>query len=145
SQEPFLFEDDKSFLLSAVKEERFNWGMLVVFAPKGKIWTKNQLKLIKSFSKLLCSALHYFHQQEKDAFLRQTSIAKDNKRQLIIEKLEQRLEKKNQIIEKLKKGKVGNSSEAFFNWHKDESNTSEFDEVWVTIHGFKTGERDPLV
>lgn len=145
SQEPFLFEDDKSFLISAVKEERFNWGMLVAFAPKGKIWTKNQLKLIKSFSKLLCSALHYFHQQEKDAFLRQTSIAKDNKRQLIIEKLEQRLEKKNQLIEKLKQGKIGNKTEATFSWKTEQENKIEYDEVWVTVHGFKNGERDPII
>lgn len=146
SKEPFLFQEDKSFLISAVREGKYNWGMLVAFAPKGKVWTTNQLKLIKSFSKLLCSALHFSHQQEKEAFLKHNSIAKENKRTLIIEKLEERLEKKNQIIDKLKKGGNKSPLAASFNWSEDKSTTTdEFDEVWVTVHGYKNGEIEPSV
>ena len=142
---PFTFEKDKSFIISAVKEDKYNWGMLVVFAPYGKVWTKNQLKLIKSFSQLLCSALNYFHQQEKEAFFKQNNIAKENKRKLIIKKLEERLEQKNQIIAKLKKEKDSNPLSASFNWKSTPSKDNDFDEVWVTVHGYKNGEIDPVV
>lgn len=145
SPAPLNFDEDKSFIISAVKEDKYNWGMLIAFAPFGKVWTKNQLKLIKSFSQLLCSALKYFHQQEKEAFFKQNNIAKENKRKLIIKKLEERLEQKNQIIAKLKKEKDNNPLSASFNWKSTPSKDNDFDEVWVTVHGYKNGEIDPVV
>jgi hypothetical protein len=144
SSEPFTFDEDKSFLISTVREDKYNWGLLVAFAPQGKVWTKNQLKLMKSFSKLLCSTLHYFHQQKKETFLVQNSLAKENKRNLIIERLEKRLEDKNQIIDKLKKDRSNNTVSASFNWSNEMENEN-FDEVWVTVHGYKNGEMEPSV
>lgn len=143
ANEPFAFDEDKSFLISSVQEDKFNWGMLVAFAPHGKVWTKNQLKLIKSFSKLLCSTLHYFHQQEKETFMMQNSLAKENKRNLIINRLEKRLNEKNQIINKLKKER-NNRLSASFKW-KNEIDMENYDEVWVTVHGYKNGEIEPSV
>jgi hypothetical protein len=141
---PFRFENEKTFIVSSVKDSDYNWGMLICFGPKGIIWDKHQLKLIKSFSHLICSTLTGNFEQKKQLKHAHQSLSAKNSKTESINKLKERINQRNQKLEKLKaKNRTSNHSQ--LNSHLNcENSFKKTDETWVSLQLFKKGVNDPI-
>tara|TARA_R110000868_G_scaffold55869_8_gene173420 strand:- start:613 stop:1278 length:666 start_codon:yes stop_codon:yes gene_type:complete len=141
SPKPFNFKENQTFLVSPIISEKHNWGMIACFAKKDKVWSKNQLKLLVAFSELLCPILRSGYEKYRTQLQLEALNNKQQEKTKLIEKLRIDLSDKAKMIEKL-------NIELSKNEGGDEQDeisqlTAYYDEIWLTIQGYKKGEDQP--
>ena len=141
SPEPFNLGKDKSFLVSAVCDDKYNWGFLICFGAIDKVWSKQQIQLSISFSELLSTTLINQHKTYKSHLQLAAIHSSENDKTKLINQLKKIIDEKSKIIKKLQdKNSVSRKKSKVINL----KNTKEcFDEVWLSIQGFKNGEEEP--
>jgi hypothetical protein len=135
---PFSFKEAKSVLIIPIQKNNHYWGNIVCIGPESITWTLEVKSISKVFTELFNNMLQYFHNQEKNLFLINNVKQQLNNKTEIIETLQETIKAKNEVIAKLK----GEEQAAEFVW--DET-AEAYDEVWVTVHGFKNGSPEPTV
>jgi len=141
SPEPFDFGKDKSFLIASVRDEKYNWGFLVCFAEKGKNWDSQQINTIKSFSELLSTTMLTHHETHKNQLQLIAIHSRQNDKDRLILQLKNRIEEKNKLIKKIQdQNSLERSPKKVINFSDSKE---EFDEIWLSIQGFKNGEEEP--
>lgn len=131
-------EDHLEIMLVPLRLGSYFWGNLLLLATKNTLWTKQVKLLCTQFSKVLSQQFSVLHTLEKEAYAKNILNKQLSNREDQIKTLEEAIDKKAEVINKLK----SNSDSAAFTWKKE---GQQNDEVWLTVHGFKNGNPDPIV
>lgn len=142
--EPLNFDSDKSFLVSSVRGEKHNWGLLICFAESGIKWSERQKQLLSAFTRLLKNILRSVYEKDKHEQKLEALQLKYNEQKMKIRQLSETLktmnkDESNRVTKDQAVNKEKRTS-CVFNWSKG---NDSYDEVWLTLQGYKNGDKDP--
>lgn len=135
---PFDFSESKSVIVVPIKTTHYFWGTVVCFQSGNRTWKDSSIELIVSLSELIKTQMIYYHKHMKVVHQVNSLKGQLKLKDQLIKSLQKNVKKKNERLKHLFEEK----EEAKFKWTGTDD---KYDEIWLTLHGFKNDNPEPVV